>query len=116
MPIRRPSNSTGWPTTASTNFSGWDEELLGAELAGLNLNFDFNLGSLDFNLNLESFDVGGGTVGAADNGSGAPANGAKPDVFITAGDIAKTVSGLNKKEYIEVVCDQCGHHLFVDPK
>jgi ParB family chromosome partitioning protein len=77
-------------------FSSWDKELLGAELASLNLDFAFDIGSLDFEL--------------ADNRRKAPGETGEP--FISDDDIRDTAS-LPANEYTECVCNKCGNRMFV---
>jgi ParB family chromosome partitioning protein len=80
-------------------FSTWDQELLGGELASLNLNFAFDLGTLNFEL--------------ADNRRRPPSQtveGDKP--FISEDDVRSTAS-LPVNEYHEVTCNKCGNKMFV---
>lgn len=105
-----------------TEFTTWNMEMLMSELTSINT--DFDLSTLNLKFDLPSFDV------APAPADGAPAraealrpgdlppagDGAAPaaeadEPFITAEDVRKTVS-VNPKDYVEVVCDKCGHHLF----
>lgn len=98
-------------------FSTWDAELLNSELGGLNLNFEFDLGSLDFSIDLGSFETAPAEQPSPPEGGEPAGNGAAApqQPFITASDVARTVgSGLNAKNYVEVVCDGCGKHLWVE--
>jgi hypothetical protein len=75
------------------------EQLLGGELASLNLNFAFDLGTLNFEL--------------ADNRRRPPSQtveGDKP--FISEDDVRSTAS-LPVNEYHEVTCNKCGNKMFV---
>lgn len=109
-------------------FSLWDKEMLGSELASLNLGYEFNLGLLDFKIELPAFevapvpsDIGVPNTAASPagdaSGPGGPVE-AGPSTptpqtpFITAEDVARSVP-LRAAEYLEVVCDQCGHRLHV---
>lgn len=97
-------------------FSSWDEAGLQAELAALNLSFDFDLGSLNFDLQPLNGHAAGDfapppmttttTEGTTTTPGGEP--------FITPEDVANTVP-IQQLDYIEVTCDQCGHKLFVKP-
>lgn len=97
-------------------FSSWDEAGLQAELAALNLSFDFDLGSLNFDLQPLNGHMAGDfapppmatttTEGTTTTPGGEP--------FITPEDVANTVP-IQQLDYIEVTCDQCGHKLFVKP-
>jgi ParB family transcriptional regulator, chromosome partitioning protein len=80
-------------------FSAWDQELLGGELASLNLNFAFDLGTLDFEL--------------ADNRRRPPNQTVEGDApFISEGDVRSTAS-LPVNEFHEVKCNKCGNTMFV---
>jgi ParB-like nuclease domain len=101
--------------------SSWDEEGLAKELASLNLDFVFDLEPLNFNFKLPSFEVpGAGEEPPASNGDAAaePANQADEDPpegepFITEDDVGKTRPNVDAADYLEVVCNNCGNHLFV---
>lgn len=102
-------------------FSTWNMEMLMSELTSINT--DYDLSSLNLKFDLPSFDVVPPTptreavaAEAVRPGDIPPAAGenrepVKDEPFITAEDVKKTVS-FNPKEYVEVVCDKCGHHLF----
>jgi len=92
-------------------FSTWDEEALQRELAGLNLSFNFDMTSLDFNFAVPPASPAVGSE-ASPAGSPTPAG---DDPFITSEDVAGTVSGVANPEYLEVVCHECGHTLYVKP-
>jgi hypothetical protein len=108
-------------------FSTWDKELLGVELASLNLGFQFDLGILDFTLEAPSLDFSPGKpAGAAESGSSAaaatipetgdrdaeePGDEAGEDNDVTAQDLA----GIQDPEYLEVMCNKCGNRLYVKP-
>jgi ParB family transcriptional regulator, chromosome partitioning protein len=80
-------------------FSTWDKELLGGELASLNLDFAFDLGTLDFEL----ADNRRRPAGEVDS-NGEP--------FISDADVAGTAS-LPANQYTEVTCNKCGNKMFV---
>jgi ParB family transcriptional regulator, chromosome partitioning protein len=101
-------------------FSSWDQELLGGELASLNLDFAFDLGTLDFVL-ADNRRRPPGLTGepAAPSGAGAPgesglAAGEREDdrPFISDDDVRATAS-LPVNEYHEVTCNKCGNRMFV---
>jgi ParB/Sulfiredoxin domain len=100
-------------------FSDWDKELLGSELASLNLG-NFDLGILEFKIDLPAYEVPGAgpfersDAGGEDFREDHPGNGDDDggQPFITAEDVARTAP-VRSPDYIEVVCDQCGHKLHV---
>jgi ParB family chromosome partitioning protein len=106
-------------------FSTWDKELLGGELASLNLDFAFDLGSLDFVLadnrrrppvqmtgeppgdqTVNSGGEGEGQAGERENG------GAGGEPYIRDADVRATYSN-PISEYHEVKCNKCGNLMFV---
>jgi ParB family chromosome partitioning protein len=107
-------------------FSSWDAELLGGELASLNLDFAFDLGTLDFVLadNRRKPAALSGEAPAGQTGE-APAQtgevmppereggdngGERP--FISDADVRATYSSpIN--DYDEVTCDKCGNRMYV---
>ena len=103
-----------------SEFTTWNMEMLMSELTSINT--DYDLSSLNLKFDLPSFDVvptpaattraealrPGDLPPAGESAAPAPAAG---EPFITAEDVRKTVS-VNPKDYVEVVCDKCGHHLF----
>ncbi len=97
-----------------------DTELLGSELAGLNLPFTFDLGLLDLKMDLQAFhfsDTAPSSTAQAPTGAGEEQGGdvgpgdSDDGSTMTAADLVDT----NSPEYIEVLCDNCGHKLFVKP-
>jgi hypothetical protein len=111
-------------------FSQWNEEMLASELAGLNLPFDYDIGTLGFNFIQPVFDVtappafdpiggeenAGAFRTAAADGPGVPMPGPpekrQAPPFITAQDVARTVP-LKTPEYIEIECDNCHNTVYV---
>jgi ParB family transcriptional regulator, chromosome partitioning protein len=104
-------------------FSLWNDELLRGELASLNLDFAFDLGTLNFELadNRRRPPGGGadqsagresgeerspptGREGSGDDGTGEP--------FISEEDVRGTAS-LPVSEYDEVTCNKCGNRMYV---
>jgi ParB family chromosome partitioning protein len=92
-------------------FSTWDQELLGGELASLNLDFAFDLGTLDFQLadNRRRAPDVTGEPAAAGEGQGGGEDG-RP--FISDADVRATAS-LPVSEFSEVTCNRCGNKMFV---
>ena len=99
-------------------FSTWDESALQAELASLNLDYAFDLGALNFDLQ----PLAPGSVGNGHLNEGLPLS-MNPttsegtttgEPFITPQDVADTVP-IQQLDYIEVVCDHCGKTLYVRP-
>jgi hypothetical protein len=110
-------------------FSVWDNELLGVELASLNLDFQFNLGVLDFKLDAPPLDFSPSPTRPAEPPeSGVPAGAAKvPEMADSAAreasdeagednDVtAEDLAGIQDPEYLEVMCNKCGNRLYVKP-
>jgi ParB family chromosome partitioning protein len=108
-------------------FSTWDQELLGGELASLNLDYAFDLGTLDFVLadnRRTAPSPGGATVDASMSPAGRPGeevqpadrdggeNGDRGAPYISDADVRATYSQpIN--EFAEVTCSKCGNHMFV---
>ena len=108
-------------------FSTWDVELLSGELASLNLNFAFDLGTLNFELaDNPRKTADAHALAPADDSppsgrreEAAPAgredrndggNGDKP--YISDADVRDAYS-LPVADYDEVTCDKCGNHMFI---
>jgi hypothetical protein len=87
-------------------FSSWDPDLLASELAGLNLSFPFDMAVLDWKIELPGPApppiTGNGSAGSAANGD----DGVPPST-------AEQLAGVQSPQYIEVLCDKCGHKLYV---
>jgi ParB family chromosome partitioning protein len=97
-------------------FSDWDEEALARELAGLNLSFEFDLSKLNFEFALPAFTVAGSEPAPPPAPGAAPPPATAPGApFITSSDIARTVPQTEAPEYLEVICHECGNHVFVKP-
>jgi ParB family chromosome partitioning protein len=121
-------------------FSLWDADLLGSELAGLNLPFKLDLGILEFKLDLPALNLpGAGPASASagsssspegesppaglpgESGEGEPGEGSRetrdepdePEVGpgLSAADLVDT----SAPEYLEVLCNKCGNRLYVKP-
>jgi ParB family transcriptional regulator, chromosome partitioning protein len=104
-------------------FSTWDQELLGGELASLNLDFAFDLGTLDFVLADNRRRPGAEAVVMLPDGQpgreetlpavrdGGEAGGGAPP-YISDADVRATYS-LPVSEYDEATCDKCGNHMFI---
>lgn len=117
-------------------FSLWNEDLLGSELAGLNLPFALDLGILDFKIDLPAFEVGFGAPpsglrkgpeaaardtgageeegalsgsGEDDTGEGREDEDGEDEPEMTAADLVD----VDEPEYLEVRCDKCGNRLYV---
>ena len=106
-------------------FSTWDKELLGGELASLNLDFAFDLGTLDFVLadnrrrapvhmtgeppGDQTMNGGGGGEGQASERENGGAGG---EPYIRDADVRATYSN-PISEYHEVKCNKCGNLMFV---
>jgi ParB-like chromosome segregation protein Spo0J len=107
--------------------STWDQELLGGELASLNLDFAFDLTTLDFVVAdnrrrptaPEAVIMGPvgqapgreDTAQPADRGGGNDGQlGAEP--YISDADVRATYS-LPVSEFTEVTCSKCGNHMFI---
>ncbi len=103
-------------------FSQWDDELLASEMASLNLDFDLSV--LELNFEMPSFEVPDddeekapaaeppGTAGSAGSTEGTPVQyslGVPEDAGITAADLVDT----SATEYLEVLCNHCGGHLYI---
>jgi ParB family transcriptional regulator, chromosome partitioning protein len=73
-------------------FSGWDDEGLARELGSLNLGFEFDMSLLNFEFTL-------------------PTEPESPE--LPTGNMAE--KGAGDPEYVEVICHNCGNHLFVKP-
>jgi ParB-like chromosome segregation protein Spo0J len=76
--------------------SDWDDEMLPSELASLNLDFEFDLSALGFNLSLPS----------------AIETEKLESESITDEDVRKTVP-MNMDEYEKVICSKCGNQMFI---
>jgi hypothetical protein len=96
-------------------FSGWDTDLLKSELGALNLPFEFDLGSLNFDIGVAgsvNFDINTPTepaqvVAAPPQENGQDHTGAGTD------EGAAQPEPPAQPDYLEVVCNKCGNHLFV---
>jgi ParB-like chromosome segregation protein Spo0J len=78
--------------------SGWDDDLLPAELASLNLNFSFDLEALGFQIQIPAPD---------------PAASSDPNKpFISPGDIQGTIP-TDSTTYDRVTCDKCGNVMLL---
>jgi hypothetical protein len=78
--------------------SGWDDDLLPAELASLNLNFSFDLEALGFQIQIPAPD---------------PATSSNPNKpFISPGDVQGTVPS-DTTVYDRVTCDKCGNVMLL---
>lgn len=88
-------------------FSTWDKELLQSELGALNLDFEFDLASLDFRVTVPPAVARAATPAAAAGGA------ADAEPFIDQADVAATVGGAGPGEFIEVACEHCGQPIFV---
>jgi ParB family chromosome partitioning protein len=109
-------------------FSTWDKELLGGELASLNLDFAFDLGTLDFVLadnrraapvHMTGEPPGDQTVNSGDWKGEGPASqaggengGGGGEPYIRDADVRATYSN-PISEYHEVTCNKCGNRMFV---
>jgi ParB family transcriptional regulator, chromosome partitioning protein len=96
-----------------SEFSTWDAELLGGELASLNLDFAFDLGTLDFELADNRRKAPDLTGEPAATGAGASGGGeGDGEPFISDADVAATAS-LPVNQFSEVTCNRCGNKMFV---
>jgi hypothetical protein len=98
-------------------FSSWNDELLRGELASLNLDYAFDLGTLDFELADNRRRPPGGPPGEpAGQGreeSPQPAGQATGSgAFISEEDVRNTAS-MPVSDYDEVMCSKCGNRMFV---
>ena len=105
-------------------FSTWDKELLGGELASLNLDFAFDLGTLDFVLadnrrrppvQMTGEPPGDQTMNGGGEGEGQAGereNGGGGEPYIREADVRATYSN-PISEYHEVKCNKCGNLMFV---
>lgn len=95
-------------------YSGWDTELLASELASLNLNFAFDIGTIGFKIDMPSFEVPAAHPQAdyAVGGEEMTPADVPEQPFITDQDIQDTVR-INPKEYLETACPKCGTFVFV---
>jgi ParB family chromosome partitioning protein len=112
-------------------FSSWDKELLGGELASINLDFAFDLGTLDFvladNRRAPPAQTTGEPPGALNGqgmregeggGQGEPGQayreggGESRAPYISDADVRATYSN-PVSEYHEVKCNKCGNLMFV---
>jgi ParB-like chromosome segregation protein Spo0J len=75
--------------------SAWDDDLLPAELASLNLDFKFDLEALGFQLSIPN---------QQSTDPNAP--------FVTDADIKATVPGSND-QYEKVICNKCGNVMMM---
>lgn len=102
-------------------FSTWDKELLGGELASLNLDFAFDLSTLDFvladNRRRPPVQMTGEPPGDQ-NGNGGGERGQAEyresggEPYIRDADVRATYSN-PISEYHEVTCNKCGNRMFV---
>jgi ParB-like chromosome segregation protein Spo0J len=89
-------------------FSLWDHDLLGSELAGLNLPFEFDLAVLDFKTELPQLNLSFAQSPAASPAAEARGDGADKDE-LTAADLVD----IQEPDYLEVLCDNCGSKFYV---
>jgi ParB-like chromosome segregation protein Spo0J len=94
----------------------WNMELLGSELAGLNLSFNFDIGVLGFKLDLPTIDVSQTAPASRppalgpDTSSDEEQDSDDDDTEeLTAADLVD----IKQPDYLEVLCDHCGHKFYV---
>jgi ParB family transcriptional regulator, chromosome partitioning protein len=104
-------------------FSTWNEELLRGELASLNLDFAFDLGTLNFELADNRRKPAADEKGPAsrEGGEGAQptgrtgGEGGEGGPYISDADVRATYS-LPISDYDEVTCNKCGNRMYVKRK
>lgn len=83
-----------------SELSAWDDDLLPTELASLNLDFEFNLEALGFDIALPDTPT---------SGPGSSQDGQQP--FITPEDVQATAPA-NMNDYDKITCSKCGNVMF----
>lgn len=103
-------------------YSTWDETLLRSELGALNLPFDFDLGSLDFDFTVPEPEpepilattLASPPAGAPETGEPTPGAETAAGAAPVPGAVAEPpLVTMAEPQYVEVICNHCGNHLFV---
>lgn len=105
-------------------FSTWDEDMLKSELGALNLPFEFDLGTLNFEVELttqmgEVVEIDQAQLvipNGASHAQGERDAEAEGDDDPVQGDPPEEGAAgpaLANPQYLEVICNNCGNHLFV---